>query len=225
MLILPFVGVGSVFGHYTVKPNLCLLWVDAHADINTAEETATGNLHGMPVSFLVQQVNEKYKNPNALLGWFDPIKACINASQVAYIGLRDLDHYEIQILKDLKIAYYSMRDIDKMGIFEVINQALDKINPGLQRPIHVSFDIDSLDEYLAPSTGTAVPGGLTLREALCIGEQIYQTKMLSVLDFVEFNPLIGDSLDVKRTMDTSKLIILSFFGKKRIGYKRVSLHL
>ena len=78
---------------------------------------------------------------------------------------------------------------------------------------------------MAPSTGTSVPGGLTLREALCIGEQIYQTKKLSVLDFVEVNPLIGTNVDVKRTIHTSLCTILSFFGKKRIGHKRVGYEL
>ena len=40
---------------------------------------------------------------------------------------------------------------------------LDKF--GSTSPIHMSFDIDSVDPVEAPSTGTIVRGGLSYREA------------------------------------------------------------
>lgn len=44
-----------------------------------------------------------------------------------------------------------------------------------KRPIHLSFDVDSLDPSLAPSTGTPVLGGLSLREGLYIAEEVANT--------------------------------------------------
>ncbi|VEL37737.1 unnamed protein product [Protopolystoma xenopodis] len=48
----------------------------------------------------------------------------------------------------------------------------------LHRPIHLSIDIDALDPVYAPSTGTSVPGGLSLREILTICEAVNATGRL-----------------------------------------------
>ena len=59
---------------------------------------------------------------------------------------------------------------------------------GTDTPIHLSFDIDALDPMWAPSTGTAVRGGLTLREGDFITECVAATGSLIALDLVEVNP-------------------------------------
>ena len=43
------VGLGTVAGSLQHDPDTVVLWVDAHADINTLETSTTGNMHGMPV--------------------------------------------------------------------------------------------------------------------------------------------------------------------------------
>ena len=52
-------AIGSISGHARVHPDLCVIWVDAHTDINTPLTTTTGNLHGQPVSFLLKELKEK----------------------------------------------------------------------------------------------------------------------------------------------------------------------
>lgn len=47
-----------------------------------------------------------------------------------------------------------MKEVDKFGIGNVVALALNRIDPGKNKSIHVSFDIDSLDPLEAPSTGT-----------------------------------------------------------------------
>ncbi|CAL1532823.1 unnamed protein product, partial [Lymnaea stagnalis] len=49
-------GIGSVHGHCQVEPDLIVIWVDAHADINTPLTTISGNMHGMSLSFLVKEL-------------------------------------------------------------------------------------------------------------------------------------------------------------------------
>lgn len=49
------------------------------------------------------------------------------------------------------------------------------------KPIHLSFDIDALDPSLAPSTGTPVPGGLSIREGNYICEELAATGNKTVL--------------------------------------------
>ena len=99
-----------------------------------------------------------------------------------------------------------------------MEMALDQVSGvGGRNPLHVSFDIDSVDAMFTGSTGTAVPGGLTLREALRIGEIVYETQRMIALDMVEYNPLIGNPEMVETTARATIEIILSFFGKTRLG--------
>ena len=60
--------------------------------------------------------------------------------------------------------------------------ALDYIGP--DTPIHLSFDVDALDPLVAPSTGTPVRGGLTLREGDFIAECVHETGSLIAMDLV-----------------------------------------
>ncbi len=67
--------------------------------------------------------------------------------------MRDVDEGEKKILKKLNIKAFSMTEVDKLGMPEVMKQALAHVNPRNDRPIHLSFDIDGVDPYYAPSTG------------------------------------------------------------------------
>lgn len=82
------------------------------------------------------------------------------------------------------------------GIGKVMDMALGWI--GSDTPIHLSFDVDALDPMWAPSTGTPVRGGLTLREGDFIAECVAETGSLIALDLVEVNP----SLDAEGAGDT-----------------------
>ena len=89
-------------------------------------------------------------------------------SRLVYIGLRDVDKGEKEILKKFNIRAYSMHHVDRYGIGKVVDMALDYL--GRDRPIHLSFDVDALDPSVCPSTGTPVRGGLTFREGHYICE-------------------------------------------------------
>lgn len=54
-------AIGSISGHAKVHPDLCVIWVDAHTDINTPQTTSSGNLHGQPVSFLLKELKGKVR--------------------------------------------------------------------------------------------------------------------------------------------------------------------
>lgn len=90
--------------------------------------------------------------------------------------------------------------------------ALDKVDPKGQKSLHVSFDIDVLDPVAAPSTGTPVPGGMTLDEAAAFSEAIASTRRLRVLDLVEVNPLISGPPGVSKTLESASLITRLMFG-------------
>ncbi|KAF2711526.1 Ureohydrolase [Pleomassaria siparia CBS 279.74] len=171
---------------------LAVVWVDAHADINTPETSESGNVHGMPVAFLTGLAKEERSD---IFGWIKEHHK-LSVKKLVYIGLRDIDRGEKKILKDHGIKAFSMHDIDRYGIGKVMDMALGWI--GSDTPIHLSFDVDALDPMWAPSTGTPVRGGLTLREGDFIAECVAATGSLIALDLVEVNP----SLDEHGASDT-----------------------
>ncbi|GAB7346611.1 hypothetical protein MBLNU459_g1752t1 [Dothideomycetes sp. NU459] len=161
---------------------MAVIWVDAHADINTPETSDSGNIHGMPVAFLTGLATEKNED---LFGWIQDDQR-ISTKKLVYIGLRDIDRGEKKILREHGIKAFSMHDIDRHGIGKVMDMALGWI--GTDTPIHLSFDVDALDPMWAPSTGTPVRGGLTLREGDFIAECVHETGSLVAMDLVEVNP-------------------------------------
>ncbi|KAI4769675.1 Ureohydrolase, partial [Aureobasidium sp. EXF-8846] len=127
---------------------MAVIWVDAHADINTPETSDSGNIHGMPVAFLTGLAKEDKED---CFGWIKDDQR-VSVKKLVYIGLRDIDRGEKKILREHNIKAFSMHDIDRHGIGKVMDMALGWI--GSDTPIHLSFDIDSLDPMWAPSTGT-----------------------------------------------------------------------
>lgn len=110
-------AVGSIAG--TAKAirerlgrELAVIWVDAHADINTPESSHSGNIHGMPVSFLTGLAKEDRED---IFGWLKPDQR-ISMKKLVYIGLRDVDRGEKTILRENGVKAFSMHDIDRYAI-------------------------------------------------------------------------------------------------------------
>ena len=214
LLFLPSLAVGSISGHARVHPDLCVIWVDAHTDINTPLTTSSGNLHGQPVSFPLKELKGKFPDVPGF-SWVTP---CISAKDIVYIGLRDVDPGEHYIIKTLGIKYFSMTEVDKLGIGKVMEETFSYLLGRKKRPIHLSFDVDGLDPAFTPATGTPVLGGLSYREGLYITEEIYKTGLLSGLDIMEVNPTLGKTAEeVKSTVNTAVALTLACFGTQREG--------
>ncbi|EIW84841.1 Ureohydrolase [Coniophora puteana RWD-64-598 SS2] len=198
-------AMGTISGTLDAYPDACVVWVDAHADINTSETTDSGNIHGMPVSFLMG-LGEKYSE-------FSWIKPALRTDRIVYIGLRDIDSGEKRLLRENGIKAFSMHEVDRYGIGRVVEMALDHVNPKRDRPVHLSFDVDALDPSVAPSTGTPVRGGLTFREGHYICEAIHETGLLVALDLMEVNPSLADAESVRQTVAVGCSLVRSALGE------------
>ncbi|XP_054015133.1 arginase, hepatic [Hylaeus anthracinus] len=209
------VGIGTIDGHVKVKKDVGVIWVDAHADLNTNKTSESGNVHGMPVALLTSELADYWPHLPGM-DWQQPMLSIRN---VAYIALRSVDRYERLVIEKFGITAYGMEDVERYGIHDVVNMAVNKIDPDDSKSLHVSFDIDSLDPLEAPSTGTPVRGGLSLREAVHLMEELYRTNRLNAVDLVEVNPRIGDSRDVRLTVEAAIHIIQAGFGYTRRGLK------
>ena len=195
------ISMGSVAG-VAGRGRTAVLWIDAHADLNTPSTSPSGNIHGMPLAHLLGLGDDRL-----LSIWGGG--AVIEAKDLAFIGLRSLDSGERDLIRSLGIRAYTMKDIDTRGIADVAREAIDRLR-GAAR-LHVSFDADVLDPDLAPGVGTPVPGGLRYREAHLLMELLADSGRVTSLDLVEVNPL----LDVRnRTGQILVEMTASLLGKR-----------
>ena len=160
---------------------LGVLWIDAHADMNTPATTPSGNVHGMPLAALLGQEPLEL----ARLGTHCPK---IRPSNTVLIGIRNLDDAEKTKVRDAGVHVFTMKDIDRMGIATVMERAIALAGDGTAG-LHVSFDLDVCDPSIAPGVGTPVKGGLNYREAHMVMEMVADADRLLALDLVEINPI------------------------------------
>jgi arginase len=139
-----------------------IIWIDAHADMNTEETTPSGNIHGMPLAASLGIGNRKLVN---LYG----IAPKLEAKNCTLVGIRSIDDDEKLNIKKLKIPVSTMAEIDKTGVYRILVKALKHFQENVDH-IHISFDVDSVDPTVAPGVGTQVPGGFSYREAHLIME-------------------------------------------------------
>jgi arginase len=180
---------------------LGVLWVDAHPDLLTPRSSRSKNLHGMTVA--------------SILGLFSGAFADLSSgparpapSQVAYVGLRDVEEPERRSITDLKIPAYTMSDIASRGLEAVLQDAIRAVTTETCGFL-LSFDLDVCDPELAPGTGTKMHGGLTLSEAHLVMQMACQSGKMRALEMVELNP----TLDADgRTAELANCLIGSGLG-------------
>jgi arginase len=197
------IAMGSVAGVANgATERIGLIWIDAHTDINTPKTSPSGNIHGMPVAHLLGDGDSRLLNI-----WGGG--AVVRPEDIVFIGIRSVDEYERTILKDLGIRVYTMKDIDKRGLGEIVEQTIMQLHH--TKRVHVSFDADVLDPAVAPGVGTPVPGGLSYREAHLLMELLADAKIVTSLDLVEVNPI----LDIQnKTAQIMVEMTASLLGKR-----------
>lgn len=202
------IAVGTVSGvaefYRRKKEKIGLIWMDAHADINTPQTSPSGNVHGMPVAALTGLGPDELKN---IFGWSPKIAP----ENLVLIGLRDIDATEKANIRRAGITeVYTMRDIDERGLRTVMEEAVRAAGRGTAG-YHISLDMDWIDPEDAPGVGTPVRGGATYREAHLAMEIIADDGRMLSFELVEVNPVIDEH---NRTADLAVELTSSAFGKK-----------
>ena len=181
---------------------LGLIWVDAHGDMNNPASSESGNVHGMPLAALLGA-------EPAELAHFAGAGPAVAAKHTVLVGIRNLDEVEKKIVRASKVHVFTMKEVDRLGIAEVMARAIAIATKGTGG-FHVSYDLDVCDPTVAPGVGTPVKGGLSYREAHVVMEMVAETGKLTSFDLVEVNP----TLDIRNT--TAELgteLALSALGK------------
>jgi arginase len=201
------VAVGTIAGvsnaYRQQQERIGVIWIDAHADMNTPDTSPSGNVHGMPLACCIGKGPEELVN---ILGYSPKV----DPANVVLVGIRDIDAIERQCVRESGVTPFTMRDVDERGLREVMEKALSIAGAGTAG-IHLSLDMDVVDPDEAPGVGTPVRGGITYREAHLAMEIICDSRRLISMEIVEVNPVLDEA---NRTADLGVELVLSALGKR-----------
>lgn len=196
------IAIGSIAGLADKYKDLGVIWYDAHADLNNAETSPSGNIHGMSLAVCLGNGHERLTSINGN-------QPKINPENVVLIGARDLDDGEKELIKQIGIKLYTMTDIEEKGMQSVIEETLDYLKDRTDG-IHLSLDVDGLDPIHTPGTGTPVIGGITYRETILAMQMLNKSHLITSAEVVEVNPLLDQQ---NQTAEVAVDIISALFGE------------
>jgi arginase len=201
------VAVGTVSGVSRAlrakRQSLGLIWIDAHADMNTPETSPSGNVHGMPLACCIGQGPRELTHLYGYAPKVDPAHAVL-------VGVREVDQLEKPHVRQSGVRAFTMRDIDERGLPAIMEEAVRIASEGTAG-FHVSLDMDAVDPVEAPGVGTAVRGGITYREAHLAMELICDARHMTSMEVVEVNPVMDQA---NRTAMLAVELVMSALGKR-----------
>jgi arginase len=195
------ISLGTIAGaSLALGGDIGIIWIDAHPDACTWEESITKNIHGMQMA--------------ALLGHGDSelVNACgqgakIKSKNVLYIGLKDMDECEIEFIEREGIDTVTMFDVTRFGIDFVLQKIERFIEQN--KNIWVSLDMDSICRNDVPSSPMATDEGFTAREISAIARYIGRSANVLGMDVVEMSRT-GDTDN--RTANLAIDLVAKIFG-------------
>ncbi len=193
------IAIGTLAGLARAGHRVGVVYVDAHPDINTADTSPSGNVHGMPLAVALGLAGDPF--PAALRG-------SIDGSHCALVAIRDVDAGERENIKKAGVTALTMADIDRLGMGPAMEKAIAVASKG--DGIHLSLDMDALDPNEAPGVGTPVRGGLTYREAQLAMEMLAASGKLRSIEIAEVNPILDAG---NRTAALAAELVASALGE------------
>lgn len=173
-------GLADVYG----KEKVSVIHFDSHYDAWWGGNHLIG--HGYPVYRLI---NEGH----------------VRAADYIQVGLRSGGPGKsgFKWMRENGMRYHNMAEVEARGWDAVIDRVVAEASEE-GRKLHISFDIDVLDPAFAVATGTPVPGGITMREAITIVRRLCAESNVVGFDLVELHPALDPTY--KTTLNSTFII-------------------
>ncbi|GIN87076.1 arginase [Heyndrickxia sporothermodurans] len=197
------IAIGTLTGVSKHYKNLGVIWYDAHGDLNIADTSPSGNIHGMPLAASLGHGHPALTE----IGGYCPK---VLHENIVIIGARDLDEGEKELIKDKGIKVYTMHEIDRLGMTRVMEETISYLKDKTDG-VHLSLDLDALDPRECPGVGTPVLGGISYRESHLAMEMLAESGIITSAEFVEVNPILDER---NRTAMVAVALMGSLFGEK-----------
>jgi arginase len=160
-------------------PSVCVIWFDAHADLNTPDATISGYLGGLSLA-----------GPAGL--WDSGLGGGLSLDQVVLVGARDLDPFEQDLIRQHRIPVVTPgADLGR-----------DLRHAIAGRPVYVHLDCDVLNPGIVP-TDFVVPGGLSLEDLHCCSAVIAEHEFvgIEIAEFQTTGEAGGDQVSLDPLLD------------------------
>jgi arginase len=181
-------------------PDAKVIYFDAHADINTYKSSASKHVHGMPLAFLTGL--DKHRS-------FSFIKNKLPFANLLYVGSRCWDTFEMDEIYKKNILFITPEEFNRPGK-EIENALLNFVGDS---PLHISFDVDSVDPKYISSTGTPVKGGILLEKAKKVLDLLDKRANIVNMDITEWNPHIGTKKQRQKSEVNTTYLFSRFLRK------------
>ncbi len=199
------IAIGTLAGVSRHYKNLGVIWYDAHGDLNTADTSPSGNIHGMPLAASIGVGDEALTR----IGGYTPK---VKPENIVIIGARSLDEGEKELIKEKGIKVYTMHEIDRMGMTKIMEETILYLQDKTDG-VHLSLDLDGLDPHDAPGVGTPVIGGISYRESHLAMEMLAESQLITSAEFVEVNPILDER---NKTATVAVALMGSLLGEKLV---------
>ncbi len=208
---------GTIAGIRMAYPRqrLGVIWIDAHADLHSPYTTPTGNVHGMPLSAVLNEdniANRMNKPDKDTIDLWNKLKKLggiapkINWSDLVYISVRDVEPEETFLIKKNKVRTFTTNDVKRNGVEKIARDALAHLNSC--QLIYVSFDVDSMDSSISKGTGTPVRNGITEKEAGSLCVRLIQNEKVCCFEIAEVNPTLDkENLMAENTFEILQRVV------------------
>ncbi len=187
--------LGSLGGVLSHRDDVVVIWIDAHADLNTYETSISGHVHGMPMAAALGYGREAFP-------WYP--KGNVSPEDVFFFGPRSLDKAEKVLIDELDLDVKDAKTVRQLTWEKVFADMKAKLGDVSDKHVHVSFDVDSLDPSVAPGVSTPVPNGFTVDEAEAMICTLFHELPVKSFDLMEFHP---DEDEDGKTLRTVKQLL------------------
>ena len=201
-------AIGTISGVRDIYKDIGVIWIDRHFDAHSPKNTVSWRAHGMPVAVAIgDKKSDLHPDFQALLN----IGKCkklpkIKKENFVQIGMGEKSK------NNPKTKWYSMEDIDNLGINKIIEKSFDYLLKRVKY-VYIAWDIDSMN---VTGTGTSGDGQLTLREGLviarAINKKIREKGRLAGFEMMEVAPKLEKPFLGGQTVDWALQITTTVFG-------------
>lgn len=189
----------TITGIKIAKPasRLGVIWVDAHADLHTPYTTPSGNLHGMPISIVINEDNTDCAVHDVdadTVAYWEQLKNMGNIApkvlpeDIVFITLRDFEKEEKYLIEKYNMKVITTSELRRKGAENIVKSVLRYLSDCTD--IYISYDMDSMDSGISKGTGTPVSNGLREREAEDLISKFMHNRKICCFEISEVNPTL-----------------------------------
>ena len=197
-------SIATVAATLSVHPRAKVLWVGAHADLNTFSASLTKNYNEMALS----HISGLESHSESHFPYITESNQLDLSNRLMYVGIRDVDELEAKTIAEYNIPFISVRDFHT----DLYASLIKIINWTRGHPVHLSFDVNAIDPLELISTGRPRPDGLSVKNAYMLSENLRMNANVVNIDIAELNPLIGTQWEQSKSLAAVHLIFRNYIS-------------